>query len=49
MPILDYENEVVGVAQIMNKMIGGHLAVFTQADEHVRMYSENARLCVLRV
>jgi len=37
MPILDYEDEVVGVAQIMNKMVGGSLAVFTQSDEQVRI------------
>jgi len=39
MPILDYEDEVVGVAQIMNKMIKGNPAVFTEADEQVRMHS----------
>jgi len=35
MPILDHEDEVVGVAQIMNKMVGGNPAVFTHQDENV--------------
>jgi len=41
MPILDYEGEVVGVAQIMNKMVAGANAVFTQSDEQVWMYRMN--------
>ena len=35
MPILDYEQEVVGVAQIMNKMADGKTVEFTQEDEKV--------------
>lgn len=35
MPIVDHEDEVVGVAQIMNKMVGGNPAVFTHEDEQV--------------
>ena len=33
MPILNYENDVVGVAQLMNKDDGGN---FTDKDEKVR-------------
>ena len=33
MPILDYENEVMGVAQIINKMEGG--TEFSDKDEEV--------------
>jgi len=36
MPIVDHEDEVVGVAQIMNKMVGGNPAVFTSDDEQVQ-------------
>ena len=36
MPILDYEDEVVGVAQIMNKRVDGVGAVFTHHDEQAR-------------
>lgn len=36
MPILDYELEVIGVAQIMNKMDGG--TEFSMEDEEVIIY-----------
>jgi len=49
MPILDHGDEVVGVAQIMNKMVGGNPAVFTQEDEQVRpfeSYSEQRNIAL---
>ena len=33
MPIVNYEGEVIGVAQIINKISGNH--EFTQSDENV--------------
>jgi len=39
MPILDYEGEVIGVAQIMNKIVEGNPGIFTHQDEQV--YSIN--------
>lgn len=35
MPILNYEGEVIGVAQIINKVTGNH--EFTKQDEDVRI------------
>jgi len=43
LPILDHEDEVVGVAQIMNKMIGGIPAVFTGEDEQVRPFQSYSK------
>ena len=50
MPILDHEDEVVGVAQIMNKMVDGNPAVFTRDDEQVprRRHRSRCTLGILR-
>jgi len=38
MPILDYEDEIIGVAQVMNKMAGENQpGVFTKEDEQVSL------------
>ena len=43
MPILNYEHDIVGVAQIMNKEDGGN---FTVADEKVIIASYAISICI---
>lgn len=45
MPILNYEGEVIGVAQIINKVTGNH--EFTKQDEDVRIVWKSTGTCFL--
>lgn len=46
MPVCNYDGEVIGVAQIMNKRDGENHA-FTQTDLKVRQYSQITFILVL--